>query len=115
MNKADVQKIIDRIQFRDWNFVLEEREDCFDIQIQFMAPCNVAHGEPELQHCRKWMVSRHCCENEVVRTAYKAIQGALEHEAAEQFLFDGIRIFDPHVNYTELAKHVAVIPLDMRT
>jgi hypothetical protein len=37
-------------------------------------------------------------DGEVVFTAFKALNTALEHEAREMFKFDGVTVADPHVD-----------------
>lgn len=53
---------------------------------------------------RKWRVSVHSTESEIVQTALKAFITALEHEARESFQYKGVTIFDPHFNVNELVK-----------
>lgn len=45
---------------------------------------------------RKWMLSQHMTETEVVNTCWLAIERAEIHEAAERFTYRGLRVFDPH-------------------
>ena len=45
----------------------------------------------------------HMCANEVVRTAYKAVEAAIKHELDEHFTFKGTAIFHPHMNYDLVA------------
>lgn len=47
---------------------------------------------------RKWLLSKHTTDTEVVATAFKAYLTALEHEAREQFTFDGVPVFDSHTD-----------------
>jgi hypothetical protein len=54
-------------------------------------------------HCRKWRISRHATEREVVGTAFLAITTALEHEARESFTYKGLAIFGPHIPLEGLA------------
>ena len=46
---------------------------------------------------RKWRVSRHSTEREVVGTAFAALLMALEHEARESFRYRGAVVFGPHI------------------
>ena len=63
--------------------------------------CNVA-GEPVAWKGRKWMLSPHMTDGEIVQTAFKAVLTALEHEAREQFTYRGLSIFDPHYDIEKL-------------
>lgn len=63
--------------------------------------CNVS-GVATPWKGRKWRLSLHMTDAEVVWTAFKAILTALEHEAREQFKFDGVTVADSHVNIHRL-------------
>ena len=60
------------------------------LQVQFMGE-DVETGKVELQKCRKWVLSYHMTETEIVNTAFKAIQAAEDHEIREFFRYKGIR------------------------
>lgn len=45
---------------------------------------------------RKWMLSYHMCDTEIVNTAYLAYQQAMQHELGEMFTFNGVAVYDPH-------------------
>jgi hypothetical protein len=99
MTFAALKKIIKDIKYKDWFFHLENRRDCFLLQVRFMAYDTDKPNTPiELQHCRKWFVSRHACKAEIVRTAFKAIVAAEEHEVCENFRYRGARIHSPHLD-----------------
>ncbi len=51
---------------------------------------------------RKWFLSPHMCKNEIIRTAYKAIECAVAHEMNENFLYKGVAIMTPHMDYEEI-------------
>lgn len=65
-------------------------------------PCHDT-GKPISWKGRKWYVSKHATGSELVLTAFKAFLTALEHEAREDFKFQGIRVLDPHVSVFGLA------------
>lgn len=52
---------------------------------------------------RKWLISQHMTDGEIVQTAWLAFQVASEHEAREQFTYQGQAIFDPHHDVHKLA------------
>lgn len=72
--------------------------------------CNVT-GEPEAWSGRKWPISLHHTNGDVVNTAFKAVITALEHEAREQFLFQGEAVMQPHRDFDLCRDAVAVGPL----
>lgn len=64
--------------------------------------CNTT-SQPHPWKGRKWRLSPHMTDGEVVWTAFKAILTAQEHEAREQFKFDGVAVADSHVDIHKLA------------
>lgn len=63
--------------------------------------CNVTNAETSWSG-RKWFVSPHSCESEVVQTCFKAVLTAAEHETREKFLYRGAMIFGPHMDVNAL-------------
>lgn len=72
------------------------------LQWIFNAP-DLNTGELEEQRCRKWQLSYHMTQSELVRTAFKAALAAEEHEASEAFKYKGAMIYDPHLSLDDLA------------
>ena len=48
------------------------------------------------QKARKWYLSEHMTDDEILKTAYAAFRMAVQHEVVEGFTVDGVRVFDPH-------------------
>jgi hypothetical protein len=71
------------------------------IQIVYNATCTKS-GEPKKFHGRKFYLSDHMTQDEVVKTAYLAFKLAVEHEVMEGFSVGGKVLFNPHVDFTEL-------------
>lgn len=114
--KKDIQTILDRISYKpDWKFRLEERDGGFLFQIRFVGK-DTETGKDELQSCRKWYISSHSTTTEVVRTAYKAVLAAEEHEASELFRLDGEAVYSPHADLAEVARSMRekLVGLDSR-
>lgn len=65
--------------------------------------CNVT-GEPLEWKSRKWLLSRHMTDGEVIQTALKAIMTAEEHEIRERFKYKGQPVFDPHYDIDKLVE-----------
>jgi hypothetical protein len=57
--------------------------------------CNVT-GEPLAWWGRKWYISPHMTDAEIVTTIFLACKVAMEHELREGFTFSDQMIFDPH-------------------
>lgn len=105
MKYKELKEIISKINYKDWEFKTENRKDCFLLQILFWAyDSDHPNQDKELQHCRKWFISRHACKAEVVRTAYKAVLAAEEHEVQENFRYQGARIHNPHLDPDALVR-----------
>ncbi len=98
MTSQEIQKILDQITYKpDYALIHGVTNDVPWIQVTFVAPCSIT-GKPEVQKCRKWMLSYHMVENEIVRTAYLAFEQAEIHEVQETFKYKGAAIYGPHVN-----------------
>lgn len=61
-------------------------------------------GAPTAWRGRKWLLSDHMTDGEIVQTAFKAILTAVEHEVRETFLYKGAAIFDPHYDIEKLVE-----------
>lgn len=71
------------------------------IQCVYAAPCTVSNHLKEW-HGRKWYLSDHMTEDEIVKTCFAAFKAAVEHEVMEGFLFEGQRVFNPHADFRAL-------------
>jgi hypothetical protein len=71
------------------------------LQIVFDAPCTKTN-EVQEWHGRKWYLSEHMTDDEIVKTAYSAFKACIEHEVMESFKVDGIILFNPHLNFEQL-------------
>lgn len=71
------------------------------IQIVYDAPCTKT-GIISEWHGRKWYLSDHMTEDEVVKTCYAAYEAAVKHEIMESFKADGKVLFNPHTDFNKL-------------
>jgi hypothetical protein len=111
-----IQKLVSKCKFKDWTIALERDKKGGErpyIQIQFDEVDRFT-GKPERQMCRKWYLSFHMTDSEVIRTVHKAIRAAMEHEVDEAFEFDGARIFNPHHDLVFLAEFAKKRRIDIR-
>lgn len=92
--------ILDRIEYRGWDLLLRLDESRYVLQVQFWA-------EGAAQRGRKWLLSEHMTDGEVVQTAFKAIITAEEHECREAFKYRGQAVFGPHLDADWLAEQLA--------
>lgn len=104
-----IQSLVDDISFdgwltnatKNWKYLVRLDGDRPYLQIKFDGPDNMT-GEMAEQNCRKWILSYHMTDDEIVSTAFKATFTAMEHETREQFKWRGQPIYRPHYNIYEL-------------
>ncbi len=110
MNKIPrICALVAQITYKDWTFYLDARAGGLLLQIRFLAP-DVHTGEPAMQYCRKWYISSHSTDNEVIRTCFLAVQTAEAHELAEQFHYRGVRVANPHLDIASIGNFLADNP-----
>lgn len=96
--------VLDRIQFGEWRFLVEQRAEGAVLVIQVdEGICNVT-GAAMSWRSRKWPLSIHMTDGEIVQTAFKAVMTAMEHEVREMFRYRGESIFDPHYDVEKLVE-----------
>lgn len=86
-----------RIQ-RDCKYPLTGR---IFLQVVYNAPCTKT-GQMQEWCGRKWYLSEHMTDDEIIKTAYAAYKAAVEHEVMEGFKVAGTVLFNPHVDYKAL-------------
>lgn len=101
MTNDEIEKIVSNCKYKDWDILVRYDDTRPYIQIQFDAPDSFT-GVMARQYCRKWMLSPHMTETEIVATAYKAIEAAIIHEMKEDFRYIGEPIFRPHFDVKAL-------------
>jgi hypothetical protein len=100
---ASIRALVQECKFNDWTFRVDEYADGTPyVQVLFMDKDRIS-GKEELQRCRKWVLSLHSTNSEIIRAVFKAVEGAMIHEVQEAFKFRGARIYNPHLDLEELA------------
>lgn len=61
-------------------------------------------GEMKTQHTRKWLLSEHMTDSEIVLTAFKCVLTSMEHRTRERFTYKGARIFGPHFDVEDMVR-----------
>jgi hypothetical protein len=90
------------ISYKDWKFHIgQDAVGLHFLQIRFTA-FDAQSGAHQAWNGRKWRLSTHMTDSEIVQTALKAVLSAEEHEAREGFRFRGRAIFGPHINIEHL-------------
>lgn len=112
-NYNRVREILDSISFTVCNYPtqlylgFDKKYQDYDgqrrmyIQVRYEAPCTIDHVMKKWRG-RKWYLSDHMLDNEVVFTAYLAAEIAERHERMERFKIDETILVNPHVHYTKL-------------
>lgn len=94
--------IVAALSYKDWRFHIAKD----GIGLWFMQvhadDSDATNGRPLHWHGRKWRISMHMTDGEMVQTALKAVLTAEEHEARERFLYLGRAIFGPHLSVAQL-------------
>lgn len=84
------RELVRQITYKDWSFHIgKDGIGLYHLQVRFTAGREWSG--------RKWRLSMHMTDSEVVQTALKAVLAAEEHEAREQFRYRGRAIFGPHM------------------
>lgn len=103
MSFSLAREVLDRCKFEDYVFFLAEEGKRLWLQVRYLEPdVDGRTDEPEIQHGRKWLISRHATPSELVQTAFKAVMTSMEHRAREHFLYRGERVFGPHFDVEQL-------------
>lgn len=100
--KSRIPQILLRLRYKDWTFFLGGKPDALYLRLRWQTVCAVT-GEMMWHSSRKWLLSEHMTDSEIVQTALLAVLTAEEHEAREQFHFDGKAVFGPHYDVRALA------------
>lgn len=103
-----ISKSMTAVKFRDWQFQIIDRADHALLRVVF----NAADGT--VQRGRKWYISDHMTDSEIVQTALKAVLTTMEHEVREEFTYNGEAIFGPHFSIEDLHKLATQHALDIR-
>lgn len=104
-----IKEVVTQVRYLDWDILVRVDGERPYIQVYGHGPDPNEGMKNASWSSRKWFVSPHMCKNEIIRTAYKAIQAAVEHEMNEFFLYRGQQIFSPHMNYDITADMMAEI------
>lgn len=119
---TEIQAIISNIKvgtFPTWSIYFHAAgvDDLLtDCWLQIVAKEAVDHvtGDRVSWRGRKWRLSLHMTETEIVNTALLAYQNAMQHELLESFTYRGRRIYDPHRSVDAMIAAADAGQLDVR-
>lgn len=106
LTREQLSVIVGKIAYKNWEFRIQEKGNGFLVQAIWPAP-DANTGKIEIQKGRKWYVSPHASEGEIVRTFYKVVEAAEIHELQEHFKYCGQKIYNPHLHPEDLAVLIA--------
>ena len=100
----EIVNIISHVSYLDWKIMILMDGDTPRpyLQVHGHGPDPKEGMEDAEWSGRKWFLSPHMCKNEIIRTAYKAIECAVAHEMNENFLYKDVAIMTPHIDYEEI-------------
>lgn len=111
-----LREIVRRCAFPPWTLaVVGEIGHPAYLQVSGTGPDNHNPHRQITWRGRKWRLSEHMTETEVVKTALLAVLNAQQHETLERFTYCGATIFDPHISVDALLSARLHWPLDART
>lgn len=94
--------VLAHVTYKDWQIALMQNERGLPyLQVRFTASDSTTGAEAQWSG-RKWQLSSHMTDSEIVGTALKAVLTAEEHEAREQFLYRGRAVFGPRLDVDRL-------------
>ena len=95
------RSVASTLSYRDWVFHIGRDQHRYFLQLKFV-DADTTTLQPEQHSGRKWLLSPHMTNSEIVQTAFKAVLTATEHEVREQFRYRDKAIFGPHYHVDEL-------------
>lgn len=101
-SEKEIREIVSNVAYLDWVIKVPYDGERPYLQIHGHGPDPKANMEDAQWSGRKWFISPHMCKNEIIRTAYKAIECAVAHEMNENFLYKDVAIMTPHMDYEEI-------------
>lgn len=100
MNPQQIQAIARRITYKPgWKLVLRPVTcELMEFRWEFMAPCAVTGGGPNIQICAVHIINPEWFQSEkdVMKEMLRAVVRAETHEAQEWLKLDGVAPFYPH-------------------
>lgn len=88
--------LFERMEYKEnTGFLRPMKNELQFIQHWQQIPCTTT-GEVSIQRGRKFYISEHMTDGEIIRTCRLAILSFEEHEVNELFKLDGDRVLNPH-------------------
>ena len=113
MTLTRLRGIVANISYKDLEFFVFMKGDSKFFQIKAKVWDEDVKGY-KMHSGRKWYISSHMTDSEVVQTVFLAIKTWEEHEIRETFTYKGERIFGPHFDVESLKEIAENKHLDVR-
>jgi hypothetical protein len=118
-NEEVCQRICRAFHYKNWSLRAQKRDNGFLFQIVFLEKDNADPTKTEMQYCRKWFVDNDYIEHTyypgIIHAIEEAIEAAETHEMNENYLYEGVTIYNPHMNLDGLVDFIKKTPFDMRS
>lgn len=98
---AQAEDWLAAVRFQNYAFTVREGHGGMFLQATYDEP-DTYTGAVAKQYTRKWLLSPHMTESEVVQTAFKCCLTSMEHRCREDFKYHGARVFGPHFDVRDL-------------
>lgn len=95
--------ILSNVDYLQYTFHVSEGHGGVYLQATYVEP-DVRTGEQDIQYTRKWLLSPHMTDSEIVQTAFKCALTSAEHRVREWFKYKDHAIFGPHYDIEDLVQ-----------
>lgn len=92
----EVRATVERIVFRDYEFEVYSHHELVWLRVVHGELDSDGSGNVTTQRGREWEIEGFFTEDEIYRTALRAVLDFQEHETREAFRVDGVPIFHSH-------------------
>ena len=103
---SDLQSVLNEVTYRPgWELKATRRGQLKDVDLIYWEFQGHDTNNPErieIWKSRKWYISPYMTKEEMVKTAFLAVEVAEKHEMMEFFRYKGKILFDPHVDVDAL-------------
>ena len=117
MTLEEMNAVVAAIEFPEYSFRVGNKgtaeQPAYFLQACYMEP-DIITGELTEQRTRKWLLSEHAVESELVQTALKLMLTSMEHRTREHFKYKGERVFSPHFDINFFVQAARERRLDYR-
>lgn len=101
--KVRLKSLLKNVKYKHWKFHIGEDDTRLFLQLRVWRKCSETK-KFGTGYGRKWLLSPHMTDSEIIATAFKACITNEEHECRENFTYKGQNIYCPHYDVEELVK-----------